>query len=222
MANIPLELPAQLDLVEFISDEAHDLRSPFNQIVGFSRILLNGPSAAYSAEMQKEDLGTVYRSAQRALLLMNGLIDIARLARREKEASPDEVEINLLLEQTISSWRKLSPASTLRFECQISAEASHLVTDELLLRQILLGFSLVVAHYVDPQGAITFAVSEEPAWFIFKVSSAGKKAQPLSKLDLQMQGYIGRALVELQQGEMRLAEETDDGATIQFALPQAA
>jgi K+-sensing histidine kinase KdpD len=35
-----------------------------------------------------------------------------------------------------------------------------------------------------------------------------------------MQGYIGRAMVELQQGEIRLAEETDDGASIQFALPR--
>jgi K+-sensing histidine kinase KdpD len=35
-----------------------------------------------------------------------------------------------------------------------------------------------------------------------------------------MQGYISRTMVEIQQGEIRLAEETDDGASIQFALPK--
>ena len=80
---------------------------------------------------------------------------------------------------------------------------------------------LYVSHYVDAQGTVTIAVEEEPEWVLLKVSSTGKKAQPLSRLDLLMQGYVGRALVELQQGEIRLAEETDDGASIQFALPQA-
>jgi hypothetical protein len=64
-------------------------------------------------------------------------------------------------------------------------------------------------------------VEEEPGGFLFKVNSAGKKARPVSRLDLQMQGYIGQASVELLRGEIRLAEETDDGASIQFALPGA-
>jgi len=221
MANSPLELPTHLDLEQFISAQTHDLRSPFNQIVGFSKMLLNDPSPSYPLELQKEDAGTIYRSGQRALLLLNGLIDIARLNRREKEADPAEIQIKTVLEQSLAQWKKFNPASTLQTECQISTSASHFVADDLLLQQSLSGFILYVAHYVDPQGKVTITVEEEPDWFVLKVTSAGKKAQPFSQLDLQMQGYIGRAMVELQQGEIRSAEETDDGASIQFALPKA-
>jgi two-component system, cell cycle sensor histidine kinase DivJ len=221
MANIKLELPTHLDLEQFISAEAHDLRTPFNHVTGFSKILLSGVSAAYTAEMQKEDLGTIHRSGQRALWLLNGLIDIARLNRHEKEASREDLEILSVIEQGLAHWRKFYPAATLQTEIQISTSSSRLFADEMLLRQILAGFILYVAQYVDPQAKVTLAVEEEDDWFVFTVAGAGKKVQPFSQLDLDMQGYVSRAFIELQQGEIRTAEETDGGASIKFALPKA-
>jgi signal transduction histidine kinase len=221
MTNIPLELPTHLDLEKFISDQTHDLRSPFNQIVGFSKMLLTTSSADYPPELQKEDLGTVYRSSQRALLLMNGLIDIALLNRHAKEAEPVELDIKTVLEQSLAYWKKTNPASTVQPEYQIQTAATKLLADDLLLRQILSGFMLYVAQYADPYAKVTLTLEDEPGWFVWMVASAGTKARPLSQLDLEMQGYIGRALVELQRGEIRRAEETDDGAFIQFALPGA-
>ena len=221
MTNVPLDLPRHLDLEQFISDEAHDLRSPFNQIVGFSKLLLNEMGVDYPPDLQKEDLGTIYRNAQRALLLMNSLIDIARLNRREKEISPEEIEIEAMLEQTLAYWRKLNAASDIQTEYQISVASSHLIVDEGMLRQILFGFIVVVSQFLDSQGQASITVAEEAGWSVFTVSSVGKKTQPFSRLDVEMQAYISRALVELQRGEIRLAEETDDGASIQFALPMA-
>lgn len=220
MTHTPLELPAQLDLEQFISDEAHDLRSPFNQIVGFSKILLSGPNPNYPPELQREDAGAIYRGGQRALLLMNSLIDAARLNRHEKEMDAADVEVKLLLESSLAYWKRLNPASTLQLEHQISTSASHLSADETLLRQSLASFIMVVAQYINPDGKVTLTVGEEPAWFVFTVTGAGTKTQPVSQLDLGLQGYIGRAMVEVQHGEIRLAEETDDGASIQFALPK--
>jgi signal transduction histidine kinase len=220
MANIKLELPTHLDLEQFIATEAHDLRTPFNHVTGFSKILFNGVSEAYTAEMQREDLGTVYRSGQRALWLLNGLIDIARLNRHEKEASPEDLDILSLVEQSLAHWRKFHPASTLQPEIQILTSAARLYADEMLLRQILAGFILYVAQYVDPDAIVTLTIEEEEDWFVFSVTGAGTKVQPFSQLDLDMQGYINRAFIELQRGEIRSAEETDDGASIKFALPK--
>jgi signal transduction histidine kinase len=220
MANIKLELPTHLDLEQFISNEAHDLRTPFNHVTGFSKILFNGVSAAYTAEMQREDLGTVYRSGQRALWLLNGLIDIARLNRHEKEASPEDLDALAVVEQSLAYWRKFHPASALQTDIQISPSASRVYADEALLRQILAGFILYVAQYIDPHAKVTLTIEEEEGWFVFTVAGTGTKAQPFSQLDLDMQGYVNRAFIELQRGEIRSAEETADGASIKFALPK--
>jgi len=218
MPNVPLDLPRQLDLAQFISDEAHDLRSPFNQIVGFSKLLLNNPSAAYPLEMQKEDTATVYRNGQRALMLLNGLIDIARLQRHEKELNPIELDLKSLLEQSISNWKKINPAAMFQPQYTIFTSITQFSADELFLRQILGSFITVVSQYIDSQGAVTLTVEDEPNGLIFKVTGTGKKIQPFSMLDLHMQGYLGRTMLELHQGEIRLAAETEDGAAIHFAL----
>jgi signal transduction histidine kinase len=220
VTNTPIELPAHLDLDAFISEQAHDLRSPFNQVVGFSKVLLNDLGADPAPVARKEDLEPIYRNGQRALLLMNGLIDLARLNRHERESNPAEIEITVLLEQSLAYWRKFNPASLLQTKYQISTPASHLYADELLLRQILSGFIMVVAQYADRRAEVTLTVEEEPGWFIFKVSSAGKKARPFSQLDVKMQGHLGRAMIELQHGEIRQAAEADNGASIEFALPK--
>lgn len=220
VTNTPIELPAYLDLDAFISEQAHDLRSPFNQVVGFSKVLLNDLGADPAPVVREEDLEAIYRNGQRALLLMNGLIEVARFNRHERESNLAEIEIETLLDQSLAYWRKFNPASLLRVGYQISTSATHLYTDEQLLRQILSGFIMVVAQYADRRAEVTLTVEEEPGWFILKVSSAGKKARPFSQLDVKLQGHIGRVMLELQQGEIRRAEEADNGASIEFALPK--
>jgi signal transduction histidine kinase len=220
MTYLPIELPTQLDLEEFVSEQTHDLRSPFNQIIGFSKMLQSESNPNYPPELRREDAGAIYRAGQRALLLMNGLIDIVRLKRHEKEVDLAELEIKPALEQGLAFWKKFNPASSLQTDYQIVASASRLNTDEVMLRQVLCSFIMVVAQYVDPQAKVTLTVEEEPDWLVIKVVGVGKKERPFSQLDLHMQGYIGRAFVELQQGEIRAAEETDDGAAISFALPK--
>jgi signal transduction histidine kinase len=221
MTNTPLDLPTHLDLEQFISVEAHDLRTPFNHVTGFSKILFNGVSAAYTAEMQHEDIGTIYRSGQRALWLLNGLIDIARLNRHEKEASPEDLDTLAVVEQSLAYWRKFHPASALQTEITISPAASRLYADETLLRQILAGLMLYVAQYVDPHAKVALTIEDEEGWCVLGVTSTGAKVQPFSPLDLNMQGYLCRAFIELQRGEIRSADETADGAAIKFALPKA-
>ena len=220
MTNTPLDLPRQLDLEELIAREAHDLRSPYNLIVGFSKMLQSGPNPSYPPEQRREDAEAIYRSGQRALLLMNSLIDMARLNRHEKETGPSEVGIKSLVEQSLAFWKKFNLTSTLQTDFQINTTLILFVTDDVLARQTLCSFIMVVAQYIDPQAKVTVTVEEEPAWLVFKVTGEGKKAQPFSQLDLQLQGCLGQALVELQQGELRVAEETDAGAVIVFTLPK--
>jgi signal transduction histidine kinase len=221
MTNTPLDLPRQLDLEQLIAHEAHDLRSPFNLIIGFSKMLQSESNPEYPPELQRQDAEAIYRAGQRSLLLMNSLIDSARLNRREKETGPYELGLKSLVEQSLSFWKKFNSASTLQTEYRLNTPTMLVTLDDATLRQVLCSFIMVVAQYVDPQAKVTLTVDEEPGWLVFTVAGAGVKAQPFSQLDLQLQGYLGRALVELQQGELRTAEETDDGAVIVFAVPIA-
>jgi cell cycle sensor histidine kinase DivJ len=213
-----LELPTKIDLEEFISEEAHDLRSPFNQVIGFGKMLINTVKDQPFSDVQKDDLNTVYRSGMRALLLMNALVDIARLNRGEKTVSPGEIRIEVLLENSLAQWKKFHPGADLQIQHHILTTSATLQTDELLTQQIITGTIAYVALFCGPKATVTLIVEEEADGFVFTFTSKGTKSQAIQKMDLEMMGYVNRACVELQGGSIRRAEENDDGAVIQFIL----
>jgi signal transduction histidine kinase len=221
MPTTKINLPAQINLDRFISTQAHDLRTPFNHIAGFSKMLLNTVGDAPLTDTQKEDLGTIYRSGMHALARMNGLIDIARINCHEKEYYAKDVNIEQLIEQSQAQWEKFNPDSDTQTDYRILTSSTILHADEQLIRQIISGFVAYVAQYCEAKAKVTVTVEEDPNWLVLTFASAGTKAQRLSEMDLEMLGYVNRACVELHGGEIRQAEENDEGAIIQITLPKA-
>jgi signal transduction histidine kinase len=219
MPNTSLELPTQVDLVRFISHYAHDLRSPFNRVVGFTKILLKGQDGPLT-DLQKEDLNTVYHNGVYSFMLVNNLIDIARIIGGEKSLNPAEGGINYLIEQAIAHWKKYHPDKDVQFETVITVSSLSIRVDELQLRPAIAGLVACVVECVEQPAKVTIKADEEAAWVVMTISSEGKPAMNPSRLDLDMYGYIGRALIELHGGEIRLQEVGDEGASICFALPK--
>jgi K+-sensing histidine kinase KdpD len=220
MPHKKIDLPTQIDLEQFISSQAYDLRSPFNLITGLSKMLLNTAGDAPLTDLQKEDLETVYRSGMRALTMMNGLIDIARINRHEKESNPKETDIEQMIAQGLALWKKFNPGADVQLDYQVPGSIRTIHTDEQIGRQIVSSFIAFVALYCEARAAITISVAEEPGWILFSFTSTGLKARPPSELDREMLAYVNRALIEMQNGEIRQAQETDDGAIVRFALPK--
>ena len=158
MPNKRIGLPTQIDLDQFISLQAHDLRTPFNHITGFSKMLLNTVGDAPLTEFQKEDLGTVYRSGMRALMLMNGLIDIARINQNEKEPKFKDTDIEQLIAQGLVQWRKFNPGADAQADYQVLTTAKTMLADEQIIRQVIAGFIAYVALYCEAKAKITIIV----------------------------------------------------------------
>ena len=218
MPNTNILLPSKIDLEKFISDQAHDLRTPFNHITGFSKMLLNTLSVPPLTDIQREDLGTVYRSSMHALTLLNGLIDIARINQHEKELSLKETDIEQLLVQGLALWKKFHPGTEIQPEYQVQTTLKTICADELMIRQVISSVTAFVAQYCEPAEKVIISVTEQPDCFLFNFTAKGPKARQPSELDRELFGCINRTLIELHGGEIRQAEETDDGAVLQFSL----
>jgi two-component system sensor histidine kinase/response regulator len=221
MPDKKIEIPTHIDLERFISVQAHDLRTPFNHITGFSKMLLNTLGTEPFSDLQREDLGTVFRSGMRALMLVNGLIDIARINGNEKELNPREINLEQAVGLGLAQWKKFNPDSEVQVETCLPDPAATVQADEQLIRQIIHGFIALVAQYCEAETKVLVTAEQEPGEAVFTFTSTGKKARQPSELDLEMQGYVGRAFVELHGGQIRQAIETDQGAIIQFCLPKA-
>jgi signal transduction histidine kinase len=220
MPITPFEFPAQIDLIRFISHYAHDLRSPFNRLMGFTKIVLKGQDGPLT-DLQKEDLTTVYQNGVYGFTLVNNLVDIARLLGGEKNLDPTEMPIGQVVEQAITHWKKYHPDKEIEFETKNIASSPTMRADSIQLGQALSGLVTCVVEHVDPPIKVILTIEEDPAWTVMTLQSMGKKARSPSQMDLDMYGYISQALIRLHGGEFRLKEIGEDGATIRFAVPKA-
>lgn len=220
MTREKLDFPETIDMGEFISKEAHDLRSPFNRILGFTKMILKGMDGPLT-DMQREDLETVFSNSSHALMLINNLIDMARLGRSEKPFSPKPCEAQALVNQAVANWKKTGSAKDVSFEIQVSPPELSLPADESLLRQSIEEFVFYLVEYSESPVTVNIQAEARNGQVEFSFSSQGAKSRAASACDMTMWAYVSRKIVELHGGELLASEGDDNSASIRFAIPRA-
>jgi K+-sensing histidine kinase KdpD len=219
MTKTQIEFPARIDLEEKISTWAHDLRSPFNHVLGFTKMVLNGQSGPLS-ETQKEDLSIAYRSALRAMSQVNNLIEIARLQRGEKDVNRAELELGPFLDQTLSQWQKNNPGIEMPVAVFQTVENPAVALDKVQTGWVLNGFFSYLAAYSDGTGSLALEVVEEPEALVFTLRQMGITKKGHDKITLEMFAFICKAYIELQGGQIRRSELDEGEALVEFSLPK--
>ena len=219
MTKSQIDFPTKVDLEEKISVWAHDLRSPFNHVLGFTKMVLKGMSGPLT-DQQKEDLTTAYQSSLRAMSQVNNLIEIARLQRGEKDVNRASLELQDFLDQTIAQWQKKNPAIEMPIGVLITAGSATVELDRQQTIWILNSFFSYLAAYSESTGSLTLEVSEEDNELVFTLRHMGITKKGFDKISLEMFAFIGKAYIELQGGEIRKSELDETEALVQFSLPK--
>jgi len=219
MTKSQIEFPTKVDLEEKISEWAHDLRSPFNHLLGFTKMVLNGQSGPLT-DLQKEDLTIAYSSALRAMSQVNNLIEIARLQRGEKDVSQTSVELQSFLDETIAQWQKNHPGIEMPIATLLMAKTLIVELDRQQTGWILSGFFSYLAAYSDGTGNLTLELSEETNVMVFTLRQSGITKRGFDEMTMEMFAHICRAYIELQGGEIRQSELDETEAIVQFTLPK--
>jgi signal transduction histidine kinase len=219
MTRSQIDFPTKIDLEEKISEWAHDLRSPFNHVLGFTKMVLNGQSGPLT-DLQKEDLTTVYRSGLRAMSQVNNLIEIARLQRGEKDVERASVELQSFLDQTIEQWRKKNLGIEMPIALLLMVGSPTVELDKQQTGWILNGFFSYLAAYSEGSGSLTLEISEEPGILVFTLRQTGITNHGFDEMTLEMSAHICRAYIELQGGEIRKSDLDETEAMVQFTFPR--
>ncbi|MFF5227846.1 ATP-binding protein [Dactylosporangium sp. NPDC000521] len=119
----------------FLANVSHELRAPVTAIMGLTRLLLDPRSEPLTAD-QTHQLELVQGSAADLLGRVNDLLDLAKAESNRIEPNWAPVDLGAVLGQLRGTLRPLAKPGV-RFEIADPAEPVDLVTDELLLTQIL-------------------------------------------------------------------------------------
>jgi signal transduction histidine kinase len=140
---------------EYLARMSHDLRTPMNAIIGYTRILLRRARGEL-AERQYRNLENIRHCADHLLALLSDIIDLAKIEAGRMDLHPAEVDLPQLVQGCLAAVGPLVlPGVELRAE--VAAGAS-LHTDEDRLRRVLINLLGNAVKYTEA-GHITVALA---------------------------------------------------------------
>ncbi len=205
-----------VNLDDFISWASHDLKSPLNTIIGFTRVVIKGMDGPIN-ENQSADLTTAFNSSQRMLLLINNLVDMARLNAGHIQPQRVEVDMNKVITESVERWKTANPAKPVTTHLDIANPAFN--ADASYMRQVFSSL-LTYASIRVTEGALTLSANADESGLRVAIESAGAKSRDKSEMDSAMFDFICGSLIKLHDGSFDQPQETDNGVILSFSIPR--
>lgn len=136
----------------FLSSISHDIRTPMNAIIGFTRIALEKkPELSIRKDLEKIDI-----SSQHLLTLLNDVLDISRIESGKVKFQPKAVDLTSLMKGVLEIARGLITDRVLTLSENISSLPQPFVmADEVRLREVLVNLISNAIKYTKDGGRIS-------------------------------------------------------------------
>jgi PAS domain S-box-containing protein len=226
----------------FFSIIAHDLKSPFNTMLGFSNLLVNNFDR-YEKEEQKKYLAIINDGIFSIYKLLENLLLWSRTQRNGIKFRPEKGNLFLLIQETFSVLKQLSENKSIKLTDQISEQISVLADKNMLqtiLRNLISNaikftpkggnIELAAKPFKDEQGHNYIRISvkdngvgitKEKQEQLFKISehisTEGTEGETGTGLGL----ILCKEFVEKHGGKIWVESEPDKGSKFIFILPDS-
>lgn len=204
------------ELNDFLSWASHDLKTPLNAVIGFSKVLLKGYDGPIT-EMQNTDLTTIFNSGQRILGLISNLVDIARLNIGHITLALTESDIEILIRDAAERWQTQNATKPLATDYHIAVPLFKVDPQQ---------FRYIITHLLNfaavkiTEGTLTLSATDNDQGLNVTVQSIGKKGADKMEMDSAMLGFLSSSLIKLHGGKISEPQETDTGLLLTFSMPR--
>ena len=131
----------------FLANISHELRTPLNGILGFAQILRRDQPLT---ERQARGLTIIEESGQHLLMLINDVLDLARIDEARLELYPSEVDLPGFLQVVCDIIRIKAEEKSLGFVYEAAPDLpASVFIDEKRLRQVLLNLLSNAIRFSD-------------------------------------------------------------------------
>jgi len=224
---------------EFLANMSHELRTPLNTIIGFSELLLDSVPGEINSQ-QRQCLSDILRSGQHLLSLINDTLDLSKVESGKMKlyltdiALPDVIEPLRRIMIPILALRKQS------LDIEVEKELPPVHADKTKLRQVFINLLNNSAKFTPDGGTLKIEAGrigercqvsvvdngigikqEDQEWIFepfYQIDNPLTKERSGAGLGLT----LVKQIIEMHNGNIRVASEYGKGSQFTFTLPLAA
>ena len=223
---------------EFLTNMSHELRTPLTGVIGFCD-LLGDPLFGKLNEKQLEYLTEISSAGRHLLILINDILDLAKVESGKMDIRMSPVDLRGLLGHCLIMIRETAMKRGLTVDLKVSEQLDgNIQADDVRLKQIVMNLLSNAAKFTPSGGTILLEAERQGEEILVSVSDTGVGLKPddqerifqaFEQLDSsfsrQEQGTglglaLVRRLVELHGGRVWAESEGEGrGSTFKFVFP---
>ena len=219
----------------FFSILAHDLKSPFTGILGFSEFLIT-EIGDLSADEISEFAEKINSSAKAILELLNNLLDWSRIQTNRLKFVPDRVEVDAILHNVNSILLPLTYEKEIELILEVEEELAVLA-DKDMLETVIRNLISNSIKFTPRNGSIIVTADKVGDMVEFSISDSGvgMSKETMSKL-FRMNEFVTTVGTENEKGTglglllcyefikrhgglLEVESREGEGSTFSFSIP---
>jgi signal transduction histidine kinase len=193
---------------EFLAAMSHELRTPLNAIIGYIDLIDLGVYGPIT-EGQAGSLARVKRNAQHLLVLINDILQFAKIQSGRIELRSDPVVLGELLSEVDAVMVPLVDAKGISFERHNGQDEVAVLGDHDRIRQVLLNLLSNAVKYTGSGGRVIVHTDVDGELVSIRVRDTGAGIPP------ELQARIFDPFIQLTRGA---GGELNDGVGLGLSI----
>ena len=128
-----------------LASMSHDLNAPLNAVLGYAELVGRNPLQ----EAQKESLAIIEQRGRELLMLIDTILDSARVEAGELEVSPEPTHVGDVVMSSVLEARDLVVGSDVQIQGEIQPGMPTLLVDGTRIVQALTAVVMTAARFTD-------------------------------------------------------------------------
>ncbi len=222
---------------EFLANMSHELRTPLNSINGFSEVLYDETFGPLNGK-QKQYVNNVLTSGKHLLLLINQILDMAKVEAGKMKLALSVISMKTLLNDISMLVADMVSKKKIEMQLEIAADLPDIQADELKVKEILYNLVSNAVKFTPEGGKIGMrakkigAEIEVVVWdngIGIAVENMGKIFEGFFRVDTPYSRVtegtglglpLSKKLVELHGGKLSVESKgLNQGTLVRFTLP---
>jgi two-component system CheB/CheR fusion protein len=222
---------------EFLANMSHELRTPLNSINGFSEILSDETFGSLN-EKQKKYVNNILTSGKHLLLLINQILDMAKVESGKMKLALSSLPMKSLLNEISLLVADMASKKKLQILLEIAEDLPNIEGDELKVKEILYNLLSNAVKFTPESGKIGMRAKRADSEIEIVVWDTGAGIAP-ENMGKIFEGFfrvdtpysrvtegtglglpLSKKLVELHGGKFSVESEgLNKGTQVRFTLP---